>query len=125
MSLQIGAVEAAPGMTVVTSKGAVQLSVGAASASSVTLTAEAMGPVPVNYAVPAVASWGPGRLDIFGIGLDGAMYHKAWDDNGWYPSQNDWRPHGSMFSSPRAGDAWGPERLDMFDVGRDCGVGHM
>ncbi|WP_179282664.1 matrixin family metalloprotease, partial [Streptosporangium subroseum] len=32
-----------------------------------------------------VISWGPGRLDIFGLGLDRQMYHRAWE-NGWYPS---------------------------------------
>lgn len=50
MSLQIGVVEAAPGASVVTSKGAIQLSVHAASASGVTLTAEVMAPVPVDRA---------------------------------------------------------------------------
>jgi hypothetical protein len=28
---------------------------------------------------PAVVSWGPNRLDIFGLGTDDLMYHKAWD----------------------------------------------
>ena len=29
------------------------------------------------HSPPAVASWGTNRLDIFGLGEDNAMYHKA------------------------------------------------
>ena len=32
---------------------------------------------------PAVASWGPNHLDIFGRGTDGAMYTKWWDGS-WH-----------------------------------------
>ena len=28
---------------------------------------------------PAVASWGPDRLDCFGAGTDNHMWHKWWD----------------------------------------------
>jgi hypothetical protein len=33
-----------------------------------------------------VASWGPNRLDIFGLGTDNSMYHKAWDGSNWLPT---------------------------------------
>jgi hypothetical protein len=31
----------------------------------------------------AVTSWGSNRLDIFGLGTDNQMYHKAWDGSAW------------------------------------------
>jgi hypothetical protein len=34
---------------------------------------------------PIAASWGPNRLDLFDIGLDGQMFHKAMDATGWVP----------------------------------------
>src|SRR5262245_51583822 len=58
--------------------------------------------VRVDRAAPAVASWGPNRLDIFGVGSDKAMYHKAWA-NAWYPSPGPgWEPHGGSFTGPLA-----------------------
>jgi len=41
---------------------------------------------PVNLRPPAVASWGPDRLDIFALGLDSQMFHRAWAQH-WSPSQ--------------------------------------
>ena len=46
---------------------------------------------------PAVAAWGPHRLDIFGLGTDDAMYHKAWLGNSWQPG---WEPLGGVFDIP-------------------------
>jgi hypothetical protein len=37
----------------------------------------------------AVESWGPDRLDIFALGKDFDVWHKAWAQ-GWFPSQMDW-----------------------------------
>jgi len=73
----------------------------------------------------AVASWGPDRLDIFGVGTDNAMYHKAWEgqERRWYPDQN-WHFLGGGFSSPPAVVSWGPNRLDIFGLGLDGGVYH-
>ena len=34
-------------------------------------------------------AWGPGRLDVVGVGLDEAMFPKTWAA-GWSPSQTDW-----------------------------------
>jgi hypothetical protein len=42
---------------------------------------------------PAVAAWGPDRLDIFGLGLDRAMYHKAWTGSVW----TEWEGLGGVF----------------------------
>ncbi len=72
---------------------------------------------------PAVASWGSGRLDIFGIGTDNQMYHKWWDGK-WGPSQTDWDPLGGVFSSPPAVASWGSGRLDIFGIGFDNQMYH-
>ena len=48
-------------------------------------------------AVPAVASWGENRLDILGIGMDGAMWHKVWDRDHWEPSATGWSSLGGLF----------------------------
>lgn len=34
---------------------------------------------------PVVAS-APGKLDVFVVGVDSALYHKAWDGGAWHPS---------------------------------------
>ena len=47
-----------------------------------------------------VAAWGNNRLDIFGLGTDGAMYHKAWDGTAWRPSLLDWERLGGIFTAP-------------------------
>ncbi len=49
---------------------------------------------------PAVTAWGNNRLDIFGLGLDGAMYHKAWDGASWRPTLLDWERLGGVFTAP-------------------------
>jgi hypothetical protein len=66
---------------------------------------------------PAVASWGPGRLDVFGLGLDRVMFHKAWDGTAWRPSVSGWEQLGT-FMSPPSVVAWG-HRLDIFGIGLD------
>ena len=47
-----------------------------------------------------VTAWGQNRLDIFGLGGDGAMYHKAWDGAAWRPSPLDWERLGGIFTAP-------------------------
>jgi len=76
-------------------------------------------------AEPAVVSWGPGRLDVFGIGKSLGMWHKAWTGSSWYPSPTDWQPLGGKFriASP-AVVSWGPDRLDIFAIGDDYGMYH-
>ena len=46
------------------------------------------------------ASWAPDRLDIFGLGTDNQMFHKAWDGSNWRPSPTDWEPLGGIFNRP-------------------------
>ena len=71
-----------------------------------------------------VTAWGLNRLDIFGIGTDGAMYHKAWDGTAWRPSPLDWERLGGVFTSPPAVAAWGQNRLDIFGLGTDGAMYH-
>ena len=41
--------------------------------------------------VPALASWEDNdRLDIFGIGFDGGLYHKSYNGASWEPSWDEW-----------------------------------
>jgi len=71
----------------------------------------------------AAASWGPNRLDLFGVGTDGAMYHKAWDGI-WRPSPSGWEHLGGIFTSAPAVVASGSERLDVFGLGTDRSLFH-
>jgi hypothetical protein len=50
---------------------------------------------------PAVSSWGPNRLDVFGLGTDNQVYHKAWVGNAWNPSAAGWEPLVGAFSLTR------------------------
>jgi hypothetical protein len=76
---------------------------------------EALGGV--FNSMPAVTSWGPNRIDIFGLGSNNAMFHKSWDGNSWQPSQTGWDSQGGTFSSAPAVTSWGLNRIDIFDLG--------
>jgi hypothetical protein len=73
---------------------------------------------------PAVASSGPNQLDIVGMGDGGALYHKAWANGAWIPSQAGWEPIGGTFSSAPAVASWGANRLDVLGLGTDKAVYH-
>ena len=70
----------------------------------------------------AAVSWGANRLDIFGIGLDNAMYHRAWDGSAW---SRDWQGLGRAFISPPSAVSWGANRLDIFGIGPDNAMYHQ
>jgi hypothetical protein len=54
----------------------------------------AAGPVASSSGVVA---WGPGRLDVVGLGTDSAIYHQAWDGSQWVPSGGGWEwPRGTF-----------------------------
>ena len=58
-------------------------------------------PIPVRQSSAEwVTSWSGNRLDIFGLGTDGAMYHKAWDGTAWRPSLLGWERLGGIFIAP-------------------------
>jgi hypothetical protein len=73
---------------------------------------------------PAVVSWGPGRLDIFGLGTDDRVYQKTWDQNhgGWTAG---WTVLGAVvFNSAPTAVSWRPGRLDGFGIGIDGQMYH-
>jgi hypothetical protein len=61
-------------------------------------------------------AWGSGRLDVFGVGLDNAVYHKAWAGD-WQPPGGAWQSLGGPAASNPAVVSWSPNRLDVFMVG--------
>jgi len=82
---------------------------------------------------PAAVSWGPNRLDVFGVsdggnpsvGL-GPMYHNWWDGaDGSLQFQTTWQSLGGFFSSGPAVVSWEPHRLDVFGVGADNAMHHF
>ncbi|KAH7122343.1 hypothetical protein B0J11DRAFT_463994 [Dendryphion nanum] len=72
---------------------------------------------------PAVVSWGAGRIDIFGLGTNNQMLHKAWDGS-WHPSQTSWEALGGIFTSPPAVVSCGAGRIDIFALGTDNQMFH-
>jgi hypothetical protein len=73
----------------------------------------------IAIAGPATATWGPGRLDVFVPGTDGALWHK-WFDGGW----SGWESLGGLTTHAPAAAAWAPGRLDVFVVGLDGALWH-
>ncbi len=49
----------------------------------------------VFTSVPSAVSWSSGRIDVFGIGTDGGMYHKYYN-GAWSPT---WEALGGIFIS--------------------------
>ena len=72
----------------------------------------------------AAVSWDVNRLDIFGLGTNNEMFHKAWDGSAWRPSPTAWEPLGGGFSSPPSVDSWGRNRLDIFGLGTNNEMFH-
>lgn len=50
--------------------------------------------------VIAAVAWGSNRLDIFGLGTDNSMYHKAWTGSAWWPSSTNWEALCGVFTIP-------------------------
>jgi hypothetical protein len=71
--------------------------------------------------LPAAVSWGTGRIDIFGIGMDGALYYKGYSGKQW---QANWDNLGGTFTSAPTVVSWGLEKLDVFALGTDNAVYH-
>ncbi len=68
----------------------------------------------------STVAWQPNRLDTFVRGVDGAVYHKAWDGAQWYEYEN---LGGYTTGTPEA-VSWGPDRLDIFVRGSDLALYH-
>lgn len=78
---------------------------------------------------PAIACWGPRRIDIFAQGANHSMCHKSWDDqNGWLPGPGttSWEsPVPGQFYSPPTAASWGEQRVDAFALGTDLSMRHV
>src|ERR1019366_4648285 len=67
--------------------------------------------------VPAVTTWGPNRLDVFGIGTDKAVYHKAFESGvGW---DANWESLGGSATTAPMAIGSGNGRIDLFVLGTD------
>jgi hypothetical protein len=71
---------------------------------------------------PAVASWAPGRLDVFVRGGDNRLYHGWLDGGGWHFFE---QLAGDFFmvGNPAAA-SWGSDRIDVFMRGGDSKLYH-
>jgi hypothetical protein len=67
--------------------------------------------------------WGIPRIDIFGLGTDRAVYHKARNGSASHPAAG-WEYLGGNFISGPTAIAWGPQRLDVFAIGSDKKMYH-
>ncbi|KAI1434072.1 hypothetical protein GGR50DRAFT_444035 [Xylaria sp. CBS 124048] len=67
-------------------------------------------------------SWSANRLDIVGLGPDGAVKHKAWTGNGWFPEGLEWENLGGQLSSLPNVVSWGPNRLDIVGTSSENGT---
>jgi len=72
---------------------------------------------------PAVASWGPARLDVFAAGGDGKLVHKLWDGQAW----QGWETLGGTFKGGPAAVSWGggDHRIDVFVRMQNDHLGHL
>ncbi|MBA2394137.1 MAG: protein kinase [Ktedonobacteraceae bacterium] len=68
---------------------------------------------------PTAVSWGPNRLDLFGRGSDGAIYHSYWDGS-WHSFET----LGGNFIYGVAASSWVAGRLDVFAIGTDGAIYH-
>jgi hypothetical protein len=70
---------------------------------------------------PAAVSWAPGRIDVFVVGADGALWHR-WSINGAWSG---WESRGGQLTASPAVASWAPGRLDVFGRGTDGQLYHQ
>ena len=71
---------------------------------------------------PTAVSWGTNRLDVFGIGTDGATWQRWWDGSRW----QGWKSLGAVGgvrTSPVAVSS-GPNKIHLLEKGSDGGIWH-
>ena len=68
----------------------------------------------------ASCSWAANRLDMLGVGLNGGIYHKAWN-GAWSPASTSWESLVGTYGTNWHGDigavSWGANRIDFFVQG--------
>lgn len=70
---------------------------------------------------PAIASWAPDRVDIFAVGADRAVWHRARQGTVW----SGWTSLGGTATSAPAAVSWGPNRIDLVVRGGDSAIWHQ
>ena len=63
----------------------------------------------------SAVSWGPSRIDIFGRGMDNAVWTKFWNGSKW----SNWASLGGKTPDSPTAVSWGPNRIDIFVRGLD------
>ena len=71
---------------------------------------------------PAVASWAPGRLDLFAEGADAALWHRWSTDGG--VTWSGWENLGGGLIGGPAAVSWAANRIDVFVRGFDNQLWH-
>jgi hypothetical protein len=62
-----------------------------------------------------------GKLDVFGVGLGGALYRKGWNGTSW----SFWEPQGGLWSTgPSAVCEPTTTTIDVFEVATDRALWH-
>ena len=69
-------------------------------------------------AVEAV-SWGPGRVDLFGLDYRGSTLHKSWDDGQAWTT---WEDLGGVILHVAKAVTHAPGGLNIFGVGQDSAL---
>jgi hypothetical protein len=68
----------------------------------------------------AVTAWGPGRLDLMAITIDGDVMHTYYDQNAWRLPQWEFVSYPGNVGANEIGCAsWGPNRIDCFARGKN------
>ena len=71
--------------------------------------------------VPAVCTWGQGRLDVCVVGAGNTVMHSGWGGGAW---AGGWQDVGGNPAHDPALVSWGQNRLDLFIVGTDGNLWH-
>jgi hypothetical protein len=80
---------------------------------------ERLSPAGMLGAGADAASWGSGRLDVFGRGADSSVVHE-WFAGSWAGPES----LGGVATSDPTAVSWGPDRIDVFVRGTDDSLWH-
>src|SRR6266487_3707025 len=69
---------------------------------------------------PTVVSQTANSLDLFGLGMDNAVWHTSWNGTGW----EGWKSLEGTFISPTSAVSWAENQLDLFALGMDHSAWH-
>jgi hypothetical protein len=70
---------------------------------------------------PSAVSRNTNLLDVFAIGLDGALYHRWWDGKNWFGPEN---LGGAALQGSPASVSWSHDRIDVFAITRNGALMH-